>query len=155
MMFEGPWGVNIQKQLNKDLNFDVTFMPSDKTTGTIVGGSLIGMTTHSKNKEAAWRFMKYITGPEGNELWAQYLAVLPGNKNATGFLENDRLMQVFLKQMEMPNAKAPMLGLPNAVELSRILTIEIQKAVIGEKTVKEALDDAAREWNRIIKEAGS
>src|SRR5688572_32722154 len=44
MMFEGPWGVAIQKQLNPNLKYDIAPLPNGKTTGTMVRGSLNTIT---------------------------------------------------------------------------------------------------------------
>jgi multiple sugar transport system substrate-binding protein len=36
------------------------------------------------------------------------------------------------------------------VQLNKVLTMEIQNAVQGKKSVKQALDDAAAEWNKVL-----
>ena len=40
--------------------------------------------------------------------------------------------------------------MPNAVQMNKIMTTEMQNAVQGKKTAKQALDDAAAEWNKIL-----
>jgi multiple sugar transport system substrate-binding protein len=52
--------------------------------------------------------------------------------------------------MLLPNAKSPNLGMPQAVQLNKVLTTEIQNAVQAKKTVQQALDDAAAEWNKVL-----
>jgi ABC-type glycerol-3-phosphate transport system substrate-binding protein len=43
--------------------------------------------------------------------------------------------------------------MPNAVAMNKIMTTEIQNVVQGRKSAKQALDDAATEWNKIFAEA--
>jgi ABC-type glycerol-3-phosphate transport system substrate-binding protein len=52
--------------------------------------------------------------------------------------------------MLLPNAKSPFLGMPNAVQMNKIMTTEVQNVVQGKKNAKQALDDAAAEWNKIL-----
>jgi ABC-type glycerol-3-phosphate transport system substrate-binding protein len=40
--------------------------------------------------------------------------------------------------------------MPNAVELNKALTVEIQNVLQGKKGAKQALDDAAAEWNKVL-----
>ena len=40
--------------------------------------------------------------------------------------------------------------MPQAVQLNKVLTTEIQNAVQAKKTVQQALDDAAAEWNKVL-----
>jgi ABC-type glycerol-3-phosphate transport system substrate-binding protein len=40
--------------------------------------------------------------------------------------------------------------MPNAVQMNKIITTEIQNVVQGKKNAKRALDEAAAEWNKIL-----
>lgn len=152
MMFEGPWGIAIQKRLNPNLQYDIATLPKGDTTGTVVRGSLNTMTTQAKHKEATWKFLRWISGPVGNEMWARGTGDFPGRKDVAErpFFKENKLAQAFVQQMLLPNAKSPNLGMPQAVQLNKVLTIEIQNAVQGKKPVKQALDDAAAEWNKVL-----
>jgi ABC-type glycerol-3-phosphate transport system substrate-binding protein len=153
MMFEGPWGVAIQKGFNKDKDFEIVTLPQDKTSGTIVRGSLLALpaTTADKKLDGAWAAIKYITGPEGSEIYCSGSGDLPANKIAAGrpFVTQNKYMKGFLDQMNLPNANA-LPHLPSQVELNRLLTIEVQNFVDGKKTAKQALDDAAVKWTETI-----
>ena len=52
--------------------------------------------------------------------------------------------------MNQANAESPFLIMPNAVQMNKIITIEVQNAIQGKKSAKQALDDAAIEWNKIL-----
>ena len=152
MMFEGPWGVPIQKNLNPNLKYDTAPLPKGVTSGTVVRGSLNTVTTQAQNKEAAWKFVHWITGPVGNEMWSKGSGDFPARKDVAEkpFFKENKLAQAFVQQMQQPNAKSPFLGMPNAVQMNKIMTTEVQNVVQGKKNAKQALDDAATEWNKIL-----
>ncbi|MDR1625189.1 MAG: extracellular solute-binding protein, partial [Spirochaetia bacterium] len=153
MMFEGPWGIAIQKGFNKDKEFGVVTLPKSTATGTIVRGSLLALpaSLSGKKAEGAWLAIKYLTGPEGSEIFCSGSGDLPANKvtAAKPFITQNKYMKGFLDQMDLPNAQA-LPHLPSQVELNRLLTIEIQNFVSDKKTAKQALDDAAAAWAQII-----
>jgi multiple sugar transport system substrate-binding protein len=152
MMFEGSFGISIQHQMNPSLQFDVAPMPKDATTGTVVRGAVNCMTTQAKNKEAAWKFLRWMHGPAGIELWSKGSGSFPSRKDVAeqAWFKDKKLFQVFVQQLLLPNAKSPNLGMPNAVQLNKVLTVEIQNVLQGKKAVKPALDDAAAEWNKVL-----
>jgi multiple sugar transport system substrate-binding protein len=152
MMFEGPWGIPIQKNLNANLKYEITTLPRGVTTGTVVRAALDTVTTQAQNKEAAWKFVRWISGPAGNEMWARGSGDFPARKDVADkpYFKENKLLQPFIQQMLLPNAKSPNLGMPNAVQLNKVLTVEIQNVVQGKKTAKQALDDAAAEWNKVL-----
>jgi ABC-type glycerol-3-phosphate transport system substrate-binding protein len=152
MMFEGPWGVPIQKRLNPNLQFDTAPLPKGVTTGTVVRGSLNTVTTQAQNKDAAWKFAKWASGPTGNALWSKGTGDFPARKDVMDqpFFKENKLLQAFVTQISLPNAKSPFLVMPNAVQMNKIMTTEVQNVVQGKKNAKQALDDAAAEWNKIL-----
>jgi ABC-type glycerol-3-phosphate transport system substrate-binding protein len=153
MMFEGPWGISIQKGFNKDKDFEIVTLAQDKTSGTIVRGSLLALptTTTGKKLDGAWAAIKYITGPEGSEIYCSGSGDLPANKIAAArpFITENKYMKGFLAQMDLPNANA-LPHLPSQVELNRLMTIEVQNFINGNKTAKQALDDAAAKWTETL-----
>jgi ABC-type glycerol-3-phosphate transport system substrate-binding protein len=152
MMFEGPWGIAIQKQLNPNLKYDIAPMPKGVTTGTVVRGSLNTVTTQAQNKDAAWKFVRWMSGPVGSEMWAKGSGDFPSRNDVAEkpFYKENKLVHAFVQQMLLPNARSPFLGMPNAVQMNKIMTTEVQNVVQGKKNAKQALDGAAAEWNKIL-----
>ncbi|MCC7284285.1 MAG: ABC transporter substrate-binding protein [Acetobacteraceae bacterium] len=152
MMFEGPWGIAIQKQLNPALTYDIATLPKGRTTGTMVRGSLNTMSTQAQDKDAAWAFMRWMSGPKGIELWAKGTGAFPARTDVSSqeWFKERRLFQAFVAQMALPNAQSPFLAMPNAVRMNKIMTTEIQNVIQGKRSAKEALDSAAAEWNKIF-----
>jgi ABC-type glycerol-3-phosphate transport system substrate-binding protein len=155
MMFEGPWGVAIQKQLNPKLNYDVAPLPKGKTTGTMVRGSLNTITTQAQDKDAAWTFMRWLSGPKGIEMWAKGTGGFPARTDVANqdWFKERKLFQAFVTQMAADNANSPFLVMPNAVQMNKVMTTEIQNVVQGKKSAKQALDDAAEQWNKVLASA--
>jgi len=118
----------------------------------VVRGALNTVTTQAQNKEAAWKFVRWISGPVGNEMWAKGSGDFPGRNDVAEkpFFKEHKLAQAFVQQMKQPNAKSPFLGMPNAVQMNKIMTTEVQNVVQGKKNAKQALDDAAAEWNKVL-----
>jgi ABC-type glycerol-3-phosphate transport system substrate-binding protein len=155
MMFEGPWGIAIQKQLNPNLKYDIAPLPAGKTTGTMVRGSLNSLTSQAQDKEAAWTFMRWMSGPKGIEMWAKGTGAFPARTDVSSqdWFKERPLFGAFVTQMALPNAESPYLVMPNAVQMNKIMTTEVQNVVQGKKNAKQALDDAAAEWNKILASA--
>lgn len=152
MMFEGPWGIAIQKQLNPKLNYDIAPLPVGKTSGTMVRGSLNTISSQAQDKDAAWTFMRWMSGPKGIEMWAKGTGAFPARTDVSSqdWFKERTLFQAFVTQMAAANANSPFLVMPNAVQMNKIMSTEVQNVVQGKKTAKQALDDAAAEWNKIF-----
>ncbi|TCR64043.1 ABC transporter substrate-binding protein [Bosea sp. BK604] len=155
MMFEGPWGIAIQKQLNPKLNYDIAPLPVGKTSGTMVRGSLNTLTSQAQDKEAAWTFMKWMSGPKGIELWSKGTGGFPARTDVSSqdWFKELKLFQAFVTQMGRDNAQSPFLVMPNAVQMNKVMSTEVQNVIQGKKSAKQALDDAAAEWNKVLASA--
>jgi len=152
MMHEGPWGIAIQQGLNPKLEYDVAPLPKGMTTGSIVRGSLNTVSTQAQDKEAAWAFVRWMSGPKASEMWARGTGGFPSRLDVANqdWFKQNKLFRAFTEQMSLPNAESPFLVMPNAVEMNKIITTEVQNVVQGKKPAKQALDDAAAEWNKIF-----
>ena len=156
-MFEGPWGVAIQKKANPDLEFSVVPLPKGKVTGTIVQGSCLGISSKAKNKDAAWKFLEYMGSADGQLLWDKATNFFPYNKVTMQdeFFKNDQYLKVFIDQHNNnENNQVIDNFLPQAVDLRRQFTNEVQNFLTGKKTAQKALDDAAAYWNAAFEKAG-
>ncbi len=81
MMFEGPWGIAIQKQLNPKLNYDRRAAWSKgKTSGTMVREARsTRLTSQAQDKEAAWTLHEAgCRGPRALSSGSKWHWRLPG-----------------------------------------------------------------------------
>jgi ABC-type glycerol-3-phosphate transport system substrate-binding protein len=155
MMLEGPWGIAIQKQLNPKLNYEIAPLPAGKAAGTMVRGSLNTLSSQAQDKEAAWTFIRWLSGPRGIEIWAKGTGAFPARTDVANqdWFKERKEFQAFVTQMGRSNAESPFLVMPNAVQMNKIMTTEVQNVVQGKKSAKQALDDAAAEWTKILASA--
>ena len=88
----------------------------------------------------------------GIELWSKSTGAFPARRDVAeqSWFKEKKLFQAFSQQMQLPNARSPFLGMPNAVQMNKIMTTEVQNVVQEKKSAKQALDDAAAEWNKIL-----
>ena len=63
----GPWAV---KPFNDNVTFtyDIAHMPAGSKQATLVFANSYAMAADSKNKDAAWKFIEFATGPEGTKI---------------------------------------------------------------------------------------
>ncbi|MCM3729805.1 ABC transporter substrate-binding protein [Neobacillus cucumis] len=149
-MFEGPWGVNIQKTLNPKLDFGVAPLPKGEQTGTIAQGSVLALSSKGKNKDAAWKFIEFMGSAEGQLLWDKATNFFPYNKDTMNdkFFQEDPYLKVFVDEFgTFDRVEVIDHYLPNATDLRKEFTIEIQNFISGKKTAQQALDDSAAYWN--------
>jgi multiple sugar transport system substrate-binding protein len=153
-MFEGPWGVGIQKKANPDLEFGVVPLPKGKTHGTIALGTQLGISAKGKNKDAAWKFLEFMGSAEGQRIWDEATNYFPYNKETMkmDFIQQDEYLKVFADQFENSNVEVIDNYLPQADNLRKIFTNEVQAFLEDKKTAQEALDTAANEWNKALSE---
>ena len=144
-------GDPIQKQINPNLKYDIAPSCRRRDHRHVVRGSLNTVTTQAQNKEAAWKFTAGCPAPRASRCGRAG----PGTSRRDGcgraavFKEN-KLPRRSSSRCSLPNAKTPYLGMPHAVQLNKILTTECRTPCRRRRRSKQALDDAAAEWNKIL-----
>jgi multiple sugar transport system substrate-binding protein len=133
-------------------NFDVWPMPVSDLTDrtTIVKSNVVGISTGSKNQEAAWRFLQFLRGPEGKgeelymkakripptikgeQYWSWYSDPTKSPKNIREVTE--AISERFGRGMQMRSG---------IYEIEQMILPEMQRVYLGEITAKEALDKLA------------
>ncbi len=143
--------IAVLKSRNPKLNFNVAPLPKGVTTGTRLTGWNLGMSTQSKNKEAAWTFIQWLASPKGNALVAQASGQLPGNSAANvPAIQNDPMLKTAADILKDPRVMAEDAATPQNSDLWRIMVEQVQQAVQNKKTVQQAMDDAAKGWDDIL-----
>jgi multiple sugar transport system substrate-binding protein len=87
------------------LRWDVVPLPAGKKRANVLGGAGYAVHKNSKYKEEAWTFVKWLTGPIGQALFADTGVVVPARKSVR---ENNLFLrlqpyntQVFLQETEI------------------------------------------------------
>jgi len=123
----------------------------------------LGMASASKNKLAAWLFIQYMTSPDQMVIATRDFRNY--NPTRTSVFDNPDIVAVmgkwgqgtYLPTVKLTYAKyLRELSTPHPVgdEVSTRLDDALQEIWSGSKTSKQALDDAAKDIDEIIRKAG-
>jgi multiple sugar transport system substrate-binding protein len=110
MFISGPWEMGGIDKLGgpgfKD-KYGVMEMPKQKTATSFVGGSDLVVFKKSKNRDSAWKFVRWLSDPKTQVKFFALSTDLPSVKSAwtDPSLTADAKLAVFGKQLE--DAKAP------------------------------------------------
>ncbi|WP_265520052.1 ABC transporter substrate-binding protein [Nitratireductor luteus] len=129
------------------------------------GGWQAAVPSTSRNQEAAWNYIQYLTSPEvsGNAAVTGGTGVNPYRVSHTSDLDlwsdifSEREAKEYLgAQNESVQAENVALDmrLPGYFSYTEVLEIELSKALAGEASPQEALDAVAEQWNALTDEFG-
>ena len=139
MFISGPWMMGAVEELGGaafKAKYDVMAMPKQKTATSFIGGSDLVVFKASKNRDSAWKFVKWLSDPKTQVKFFALSTDLPSVKSAwtDPALTAAPKLAVFGKQLE--DAKAPP------------ATATWEQVIAGfdtemEKVMKSGLDPAA------------
>jgi multiple sugar transport system substrate-binding protein len=137
-----------------DFDWDVAPLPVLGEPAGILHSDAYCMARTSPRKDAAWRFVEFALGPEGQRIVAETGRTVPSLKavaNSPAFLDASKApahSQVFLDLA--PRLKLlPVMAEWPAIE--RFLNEEIEAAYFGVKSLDEAIATANRKSNEQIR----
>ena len=148
MMLEGPWKSAELAGAYPDVAYGTAMMPAGEGGSiSVLGGEDIAMF-NTANREAAWKFMQFMTG-EFAETEMAKCGQIPVNKAA---LEGDTVKNAdyapFIAAIQTAKARPTVAAW---TEMDNSLTVAMTKVVEGELTAQEAMDQLAAEWDALLK----
>lgn len=148
MMLEGPWKSAELAGAYPDVAYGTAPMPAGEGGSiSVLGGEDIAMF-NTANQDAAWKFMKFMTG-EFAETEMAKCGQIPVNKAA---LESETVKNAdyapFIEAIQTAKARPTVAAWS---EMDNGLTVAMTQIVTGEKTTQEALDALAAEWDELLK----
>jgi multiple sugar transport system substrate-binding protein len=150
MIFNGPWAVG---GLEKGgIDFGVALIPEGPAgRATNVGGNNLVVFSTSEHPEEACELMKYVASKEAQAEWANALGQIPVNTGADPMIDFAKhpYLKVFMEQMDYAK---PRPGIGSYPEIENAVNPEMQAALDGKKTVREAMESACSEVNDIMAE---
>lgn len=91
IVFEGNWAVPFLQNNFKDIDFGTAELPTvNGKKGTMAFTVAYVMNKASKQKEAAWTLLSYLTGKEGMKTWTSKGFALPSRKSVAQELGYDK-----------------------------------------------------------------
>jgi multiple sugar transport system substrate-binding protein len=130
------------KQMNPGLPYGITTLPSYKgqTPSSWVGGWCAGIPKGSKNPDAAWEFLKWITAsPDGTTAVGKATDEFPGYKPSPFLNQLDPQLALFYPILKTTLHQRPVT--PAEDYYMGQLNNEVSNALYGKKTPLQALTD--------------
>ena len=133
---------------------DVTLTPTlDGKRVLPMGGFGLGLTSNSPNKDLAWEFIKFYAAKE-NQRKEVELGAQPARMSALRDPVNVKLRRFFPVLADSLPYAIPRPVIPEFAQAEQILGLELGKLVMGEKTVKQALQDANEAIYKVMMQTG-
>ncbi|MEW9672367.1 ABC transporter substrate-binding protein [Ammoniphilus sp. 3BR4] len=146
--------LEIAKEGNFELN--TTFMPANTTYGVPTGGAnmVIVAGLSEEKKEAAWKFIKWMTEKEQTIYASSFTGYLPSRKSAVESEEMKKLyaekpqFKVAVDQLEYAGPRPMETVYP---EIGTIIQDEIKRAILDRSVAPEAaIAEAARKADELL-----
>lgn len=153
MLESGTWQLaDIDEKIGGTFEYEYALLPKDKEYASTIGGENFGVCTGSEYKEECVDFLKYLMNAQNNADFTAAAAKLPVRKDAVSLNElftTDERYKVFNEAMNYARARGPHAQWPT---LSEAFYTATQQSMLGEKSVEDALKQAADTIAPIVKE---
>ncbi|MFL5761140.1 MAG: ABC transporter substrate-binding protein [Thermomicrobiales bacterium] len=132
-------------------------LPIDKKCATQTAGDVLVLPSSAKNQDAAWKWIEFLSAPQNMLLWnlgtkEHPTTLLPPRKSLLDdprLFENNPVMKGFAEQMTCGVANT--IANPDWPAIETALNESLGKAIYGDETASDALDEAAAEADDILK----
>lgn len=145
------------KGLQDNAKFEVgaAFLPANKSFGVPTGGANLVVLAKSseEEKKAAWEFVKWMSDTKQTIPFSMETGYMPVTTGAVesaemkAYFEQQPNFKVAIDQLQYGNPR-PMV--PGYKELQEIIMTEIQRAVLGQATVDQALQAAEEKAAKLL-----
>lgn len=139
--FSGPYHVSLLLDQGGEEfadKFGVAMVPGADSRTSFTGGGNLAVFNDSDNRDAAWKFVRWLSQPESQLQWYDISTDLPSVQSAWDdpVLSDDPYLSVFGEQLL--DSKAPP-AIPTWAQVSAVIDQELEKVTRGETTVEDAL----------------
>lgn len=140
---------------NAEFNFGVSYLPANNQYGSPTGGGNVYMFKGipKENKEAAVKFMKFLTDPDRVAQWSIDTGYVATRKSA---YETDKLKeyvkdfpQAVTAREQLEYADSELATYQNG-EVQKIFNDAIQAILTGKSSVDESLDKAQKDAEKVL-----
>ncbi|MBO8126360.1 MAG: ABC transporter substrate-binding protein [Firmicutes bacterium] len=132
----------------------ISLMPAFEGSGvksaTINGSMGFAVTARSKYKEEAWELVKFLVSKQIQKKYSDHITPIWKSLAQDETLRAKQPVTLPAFDAQFPYAHVRP-KVPEYLEVSKIVQLAIHKALAGEKTPQQALDDAVAEINKILK----
>jgi multiple sugar transport system substrate-binding protein len=151
MFFSGPWHLGLVAKAGGagfEDKWAIAPMPKKVTGTSFLGGSNVVVYKDSKNKEAAWAFVKFLSDPKTQALWYTTATDLPAVQSAwdEAAVKGDPNVALFGEQLK--DTKAQPVSATWS-ELSTAINGTLEKMTTGGIEPQAAADEMQQEATSI------
>ncbi|TNC20542.1 extracellular solute-binding protein [Georgenia sp. 311] len=143
----GPWHVGLLTELDSAGMEQVSLAPLPEGTrpGSFIGGANLAVFEDSENRDAAWKFVEWLSRPETQVAWYETVNDLPSVSAAWDdpAIADDEYLGVFGEQLE--TASAPP-SIPTWEEVASVIDTQLEqlaKADADPQEVATAIQEQA------------
>jgi multiple sugar transport system substrate-binding protein len=151
MVMSGDWATFAIKQGNPKLDFAVAPLPKGKEAATVIGGYNLAIPATSKNADAAWKFVTWMTDAKQEWILQGYNRI-QARTDVVGsdYAKKDPILQVFIEQAPVGRARATV---PAWDEIENTVVADAWDSVIlGQASPEDALKSAVQQTNDLLAE---
>jgi multiple sugar transport system substrate-binding protein len=146
MMRSGPMSdYTTLKAAIKDFEWDFAPIPGQVAQYQNGGMTLFVIPAKAKNSQAGFKFLEYMSGPEGGKTFASNAAFVPVNRDAAKSL--DPTLKLFAEAADHQTTTNSTTATSQAVALYRP---QLELVYAGSKTAKEALGSVKDQINTLL-----
>ncbi len=124
----GPWHVGILEELDADgmENVALAPLPAGDEEASFIGGANLAVFKDAENRDAAWKFVEWLSQPEVQVEWYAAVNDLPSVQAAWDdpAIADDEYLTVFGEQLE--TAVAPP-SIPTWEEVASVIDTELER----------------------------
>ena len=135
IIFEGNWLLPFMQSTYPGIQYGVFPMVSQKTGGNLAFTVSYSLAKDSKNKQAAWTLLSWLTGQQGQKIWVSKGLALPSRSDVKPIGGGAN----FLNQAQYAHGW----GFPHFATAYTIMNNDLSAVITGGKTVQQMLSDAA------------
>lgn len=156
MFVAGPWAVKPFNDSIQDFEWDIALHPAGATEGTFLYSNSYAISGGSQNKDAAWEFLKFASGPEGVQIRQEGQFEIAAVKSVAE--------STFVTSMAGQSPASPQIfmeataygkRLPDHANFPMILDAvqaELDLALIGDKSMEDAMAAACVAVDAILQQ---
>ncbi|MBE0479159.1 sugar ABC transporter substrate-binding protein [Candidatus Aerophobetes bacterium] len=152
----GPFVKTQVVERNPAMENNIALTPpfKDATSGYLITGSGVSLSSKTEHPELGWEFIKHLLADEVASKMLKERSLFWANTRVLEDpdIKTDPVLR-YLPQMINDPASQPWSVLPQLGDLCNSLMVNAQEYFLGRKEAQTALNDAVNYWNRIIEEA--
>jgi multiple sugar transport system substrate-binding protein len=149
MMMTGDWGIKPVQTGAPNVDFAIAPLPKGKQAATVIGGYNLAIPSTSKNQDAAWGFLQFLTSNEQEATLESY-GRLPARQDISGsdYAKQHPLFQAFVDQGPVGRARATV---PQWDQIENTVLADAWDSVVqGQSKPADALSQAAQKTNDLL-----